>query len=56
MCMTCGCGEPNDKHGDEANITNDELVSAADAAGISEQAAIDNIVHTYNEKIARKAA
>ncbi len=56
MCMSCGCSEPNESHGDEANITNDELVSAADAAGISEQAAIDNIERTYNEKIARKAA
>ena len=51
MCMTCGCGEPNDKHGNEANITNDELVSAANAAGISEEEAVENIGMTYREMI-----
>jgi hypothetical protein len=55
MCMTCGCGEPNDKHGDEASITNDELISAANAAGVSEKEAIDNIARTYREKIQRAA-
>ena len=51
MCMTCGCGEPNDKHGNEANITNDELISAANAAGIPEKEAIENVSKTYREKI-----
>jgi hypothetical protein len=52
MCMTCGCGEPNEKHGNDANITNDELVAAAEAAGIDEQQAIDNIAQTYVDKVA----
>jgi hypothetical protein len=53
--MTCGCGEPDDKHGDEANITNDELVSAAEAAGISEEEAVENISRTFREKVKRAA-
>lgn len=55
MCMTCGCGEPDDKHGDEASITNDELIAAANAAGLSEQEAIDNITRTYRDKIQQAA-
>jgi len=32
MCVSCGCGKPNDKHGNESNITMDELKNAAKAA------------------------
>ena len=34
MCMTCGCGEPMNRHGEDANITYDQLQAAANAAGI----------------------
>jgi hypothetical protein len=43
MCMTCGCGSPNDDHGDAANITYDQLQSAADAANIDAETAADNL-------------
>ncbi|HJX06619.1 MAG TPA: hypothetical protein VJ736_00985 [Actinomycetota bacterium] len=43
MCMTCGCGEPNDDHGDKANITYDQLQSAAEAANIDAETAADNL-------------
>ena len=33
MCLNCGCGTPEDRHGDEANITADDLRQAADANG-----------------------
>ena len=29
MCMSCGCGKPNDNHGDVRNITLSNLEQAA---------------------------
>lgn len=43
MCMSCGCGQVDDDHGDQANITRDRLKQAADAAGISPEEAAKNI-------------
>jgi hypothetical protein len=43
MCLSCGCGEPHDDHGDPANITYEDLKRAADAAEVSEEQAADNI-------------
>ena len=34
MCLSCGCGEPNDNHGDPKHITMDMLEAAAKAAEI----------------------
>ena len=46
MCMSCGCGRPDDQMGDERNITQDRLQAAADAAGISLEDAAKNILET----------
>ncbi len=35
MCMNCGCGLPNDDHGEATNITADKLRQAGDANGQS---------------------
>jgi hypothetical protein len=35
MCISCGCGAFEDKHGDERNITLTELKDAAAAANIN---------------------
>jgi hypothetical protein len=43
MCLSCGCGVPNDDHGDQRNITQQRLDEAAEAAGISATEAADNI-------------
>jgi hypothetical protein len=43
MCMSCGCGKPNDQHGDQANIIYDQLEAAAKAANIDAEQAADNI-------------
>lgn len=43
MCMSCGCGEPNEKHGNPDNITLDDLRRAAKAANIETEQAADNI-------------
>ncbi|MGE5461653.1 MAG: hypothetical protein ACM3WR_13680 [Solirubrobacterales bacterium] len=47
MCLSCGCGEPQESHGDEANITMDKLQAAGDAAGITPQEALDNMRAGY---------
>jgi hypothetical protein len=43
MCVSCGCGAGNDDHGNPANITEQDVQRAADAAGISTAEAADNI-------------
>jgi hypothetical protein len=50
MCMTCGCGEPMEKHDNNANITYDQLEQAANAAGIDTEQAADNL-HDLAKKI-----
>lgn len=48
MCLTCGCGRPNDDHGVEDNITLDDLQAAADAQKISLNEAAQNFVTTLD--------
>lgn len=43
MCVSCGCGQLNDDHGDKRNITLSDLRSAAQAADIDVQTAARNI-------------
>jgi hypothetical protein len=43
MCLSCGCGEPNEKHGNPDHITLDDLRRAAKAADIEPEQAADNI-------------
>ncbi len=43
MCMSCGCGAPNDDHGNPDNITLDDLQRAAKAASIDTSKAAENI-------------
>jgi hypothetical protein len=44
MCLDCGCGKPNDRHGDERHITMDDVKNAAEASGINESEARQNII------------
>ena len=43
MCLDCGCGEPNESHGDSRHITMDSIRSAAQASEISVDEAIKNM-------------
>jgi hypothetical protein len=43
MCVSCGCGQPNDDHGDQRNITQDDIDNAAQAAGITPNQVVQNI-------------
>jgi hypothetical protein len=44
MCATCGCGKPNDQHGDSRHITMDQVQQAAKAANISPNDVAKNIM------------
>ena len=55
MCMSCGCGKPNDNHGDSRNITQHDLNDAAEAAGISLAQAVLNIMSAYQQVSERSA-
>ena len=44
MCLSCGCGEPDDNHGDPRHITTEMLEAAAEAAEITTEEAANNIV------------
>ena len=43
MCLSCGCGEPHEDHGNPDNITYEDLKKSADAEGITVEQAADNI-------------
>jgi hypothetical protein len=43
MCLDCGCGEPNERHGDDRHITIDDVKAAAQASEISVDEAARNI-------------
>ena len=44
MCLSCGCHERYESHGDPANITLDDVNAAASAAGISPEEVAENIL------------
>jgi hypothetical protein len=46
MCLSCGCGQPENDHGDDRHITMADLRKAAEAAEIGPQEAADNITAT----------
>ena len=48
MCMNCGCGEPNDRHGNDANITMDDLRKAGDANGQDVDKVMSNMEQAYH--------
>lgn len=49
MCVSCGCDQVNDEHGDKRNITMQELEQAARAAGITVQEVAKNIQRSVGE-------
>jgi hypothetical protein len=56
MCMSCGCGEPHEDHGDARNITYSDLKKAADASKIPVKKAVKNIEATLRTKKPRSVA
>ena len=43
MCLDCGCGEPNERHGHDRHITLDDVRAAAQASEVSVDEAARNI-------------
>lgn len=43
MCLNCGCGELNERHGKDANITLDDVRRAGDANGQSVEESLRNM-------------
>ena len=43
MCLDCGCGKPNDDHGDTNHITMKDVEKAAKASEISVEEAVKNM-------------
>lgn len=56
MCMSCGCGQPNDDHGDPRHITQDDLDRAAQAANVSREQAAQNIMDCCRQVSADQGA
>jgi hypothetical protein len=56
MCMSCGCGEPHESHGDKRNIVYADLKKAADASKISVKEAVQNIGKTLRTRNPRSPA
>ena len=43
MCLNCGCGEPNERHGKDANITLEDVRRAGEANGQSGEESLRNM-------------
>jgi hypothetical protein len=50
MCANCGCGIPEDKHGDDRNINWSEIVASAEASGITPAEAVRNIAEMAKQQ------
>lgn len=46
MCLSCGCGKPNEDYGDSRNITLEDLDKAAQVDNLSREQTVQNIVNT----------
>ena len=43
MCANCGCGSPEDNHGDDRNINWSAIVASAEANDITAAEAVQNM-------------
>ncbi len=43
MCVSCGCGEIHDNHGDPRHLTVEDLEQAAEAANLTVDQVVQNI-------------
>jgi hypothetical protein len=46
MCLSCGCNEPNDDHGDKRNITMKSLEDAAKAGEVGSTSEVVNNIQS----------
>jgi hypothetical protein len=50
MCASCGCGETENKHGDDRNINWSEIEKAAKASDISPRQVAKNILEMAEQQ------
>jgi hypothetical protein len=55
MCMNCGCGEVDQRHGNDANLVTEDVRRAADAAGLDMSATVRNLQDSL-QKMGAEAA
>lgn len=53
MCLSCGCGQPNENHGNNDHITIADLEKAARASNITTEEAAENIQKGAKEQVKR---
>lgn len=49
MCMTCGCRDADNDHGDAKNITYRRLIEAAEAGGVTVDEAVEHLREAVRE-------
>jgi hypothetical protein len=49
MCASCGCGKPNDTHGDQRHITLDQVQQAAAASNITPKEVAKNLMDSVQQ-------
>lgn len=50
MCLSCGCGHPNENGGDSRLITMNDLDQAAQASGITREQVVQNLANGVAQK------
>jgi hypothetical protein len=50
MCMSCGCRDWENDHGDAKNITYRRLVDAAEAGGVTVEEAVEHLWRGLRER------
>jgi len=49
MCLSCACGKPNEKHGDDRHITLQDVQAAAEASDTAPQEVVTNIQQGFDQ-------
>ena len=52
MCLSCGCQDPDNPHGNYESFTVQKLFDAANAHGLDAGDVVNNIENTYALKVA----
>jgi hypothetical protein len=56
MCVSCGCGEMHDDHGDPRHLTIEDLEQAAQAAGLTVEQVVQNIQTSASRTASRPSS
>jgi hypothetical protein len=49
MCLTCGCGDPYDQHGDSRYLVFDDLAKSCEPDKMSAEEALKNLNETIKK-------